>query len=143
MGKKPPRQGYDVSYGKPPKHTHFKPGRSGNPSGKKRGTPDLRTMIQTIGAELITVMEGGAKKQIQKNAAVVKAVYAKAVNERSKLTRFQRLNLTHLLWRKAPGGPPSYSESVWGLCLRDGYVFLRRLLCANRYEVLPVSMIAQ
>lgn len=24
------------------------------------------------------------------------------VNERSKLTRFQRLNLTHLLWRKAP-----------------------------------------
>ena len=25
-----------------------------------------------------------------------------AVNERSKLTRFQRLNLPHLLWRKAP-----------------------------------------
>ena len=24
------------------------------------------------------------------------------VNERLKLTRFQRLNLTHLLWRKAP-----------------------------------------
>ena len=24
------------------------------------------------------------------------------VNERSKLTRFQRSNLTHLLWRKAP-----------------------------------------
>lgn len=26
----------------------------------------------------------------------------KGVNERLKLTRFQRLNLTHLLWRKAP-----------------------------------------
>ena len=26
----------------------------------------------------------------------------KPVNERSKLTRFQRLNLTHPLWRKGP-----------------------------------------
>ena len=31
------------------------------------------------------------------------AIYGDSgVNERSKLTRFQRLNLTHLLWRKAP-----------------------------------------
>ena len=29
-------------------------------------------------------------------------LFAWRVNERSKLTRFQRLNLTHLLWRKAP-----------------------------------------
>src|SRR6056297_2858340 len=39
---------------------------------------------------------------------------------------------------KPPGGPPSYSESVWGLCLRCGYSSLWLLLCAKRYDVLPV-----
>lgn len=44
-----------------------------------------------------------------------------AVNERSKQGPVQ-----------PPVGPPSHSESVWGLCLRGGYCFLRRLLWANR-----------
>ncbi|WP_112324397.1 DUF5681 domain-containing protein [Oceanibium sediminis] len=79
MGKKPPKDGYEVGYSKPPKHTQFQPGQSGNPSGKKKGTPDLQTMIQAIGAEPITVIEGGAKKQIPKSAAVVQALYVKAM----------------------------------------------------------------
>jgi hypothetical protein len=65
------------------------------------------------------------------------------VNERSKLTQFQHLKLTHIMWSKAPGGPPSYSRLVWRLCLSDVYAFLRRLLCANWYEVLPISMMTQ
>ncbi len=32
---------------------------------------------------------------------------------------------------------------AFALCLRGGYVFARRLLCANRSELLLVSMIAQ
>ena len=89
-----------------------------------------------------------AAKNTRYNARVFLApdwdeIFTQDVNERSRLTWFQRLNLTHLYGAKLPGGPPSYSESVWGLCLRDVYVFLRRLLCANRYDVLPVSLIAQ
>ena len=33
----PPRD-YEVGYGKPPSHTRFKPGESGNPRGRPRGS---------------------------------------------------------------------------------------------------------
>jgi hypothetical protein len=45
--KTPPAKGdsgdYQVGYGKPPKHTQFKPGKSGNPQGRPKGTKNLKT----------------------------------------------------------------------------------------------------
>jgi len=35
--------GYQVGYGKPPRHTRFKPGRSGNPRGRPSGARGLKT----------------------------------------------------------------------------------------------------
>jgi hypothetical protein len=37
---------YDVGYGKPPKHTQFKPGHSGNPRGRRRGQQNFKTVIK-------------------------------------------------------------------------------------------------
>jgi hypothetical protein len=37
-----PKRDYDVGYGKPPKHSRFKPGQSGNPRGPKKGSRGLR-----------------------------------------------------------------------------------------------------
>ena len=79
MGKKTPKGGYEVGYGKPPIQTQVKKGQSGNPSGKSKGAQNLVSLIQTIGAEPIIVSEAGEKKQILKNEAVAKAVYAKAM----------------------------------------------------------------
>ena len=36
--KKPSAGDYKVGYGKPPRHTRFRPGASGNPRGRPRGT---------------------------------------------------------------------------------------------------------
>ncbi len=42
--------GYDVGYRKPPKHTRFKPGQSGNPRGRPKGTKNLKTdLIEELG----------------------------------------------------------------------------------------------
>ncbi len=41
---------YEVGYGKPPKHSQFQPGRSGNPAGRKAGARGLKT-------DLITALE--------------------------------------------------------------------------------------
>lgn len=34
---------YRVGYGKPPKHTRFRPGQSGNPKGRRKGARGLKT----------------------------------------------------------------------------------------------------
>ena len=39
---------YEVGYGKPPKHSQFPPGRSGNPSGRKTGARGLKTDLLTV-----------------------------------------------------------------------------------------------
>lgn len=38
---------YEVGYGKPPKHTRFAPGKSGNPLGRPRGARGLKTDLVT------------------------------------------------------------------------------------------------
>ena len=33
--------GYEVGYGRPPQHTQFRPGQSGNPAGRRKGVRNL------------------------------------------------------------------------------------------------------
>lgn len=42
---KKPKVEYDVGYGKPPNHTKFKKGQSGNPRGKAKGKKSLKTIL--------------------------------------------------------------------------------------------------
>lgn len=70
---------YKVGYGKPPKHSQFKPGTSGNPSGRPRGTKNLRTDLSEELSEKITVTEGGKQLEISKQRALVKSLAAKSI----------------------------------------------------------------
>lgn len=42
---KKPKSEYDVGYGKPPNHTKFQKGQSGNPRGKPKGKKSLKTIL--------------------------------------------------------------------------------------------------
>ena len=60
MGRKSPpsRPGtgeYEVGYRKPPKHTQFKPGQSGNPKGYKKHLKSLKTLLMEALNERILV----------------------------------------------------------------------------------------
>jgi hypothetical protein len=74
---KPPAKGgsggYPVGYGKPPKHTQFKPGKSGNPQGRPKGTKNLKTDLAEELCEKILVHEGGQARKLSKQRALVKA----------------------------------------------------------------------
>ena len=39
---------YEVGYGKPPKHSQFKRGQSGNPQGRKKQDRTIRAIMQKI-----------------------------------------------------------------------------------------------
>jgi Family of unknown function (DUF5681) len=67
----PPDQDYQVGYGKPPVHSRFKPGTSGNPQGRPKRSRNLRTIIQEALTKTIKVREGDEIRSISKLEGVV------------------------------------------------------------------------
>ena len=62
---------YDVGYGKPPLHTRFRKGQSGNPKGRGKGTKNFATTLMKAMSEPVTINENGNRKKISKLAAAV------------------------------------------------------------------------
>jgi Family of unknown function (DUF5681) len=69
---------YTVGYGKPPKQTRFKKGQSGNPTGRRKGSLNLATVLSATLNEKVVVTERGKKKRITKLAVIVKQLVNKA-----------------------------------------------------------------
>ena len=68
---KPPGQ-YDVGYGKPPAKDQFKPGRSGNPGGRRRGQPTPNEIFMREAARLVKVKRGDTVETITKHEAIIR-----------------------------------------------------------------------
>ena len=76
---KAPGSDYEVGYGKPPEHTRFQPGHSGNPRGRPKGTNNLKTdLLEELG-ENIHVREGEQSRWVSKQRAVVKTIVARTL----------------------------------------------------------------
>jgi hypothetical protein len=75
-----PRRNYGVGYGKPPVHTRFRKGQSGNPSGRPRKRPSERAeeMILKETYRLVGAREGGSTVRIPALQAVLRAQIALA-----------------------------------------------------------------
>lgn len=52
---------YEVGYKKPPKHSQFKKGQSGNSKGRPKGSKNANTLIHEIANEVITVRARNGK----------------------------------------------------------------------------------
>jgi len=71
-------EGYAVGYGKPPSHSRFKPGASGNPNGRPKGSLNLTTVLQKALRERVTITENGKRRKITKLEATMKQLTNKA-----------------------------------------------------------------
>lgn len=71
---------YEVGFGKPPRHSRFSPGVSGNPGGKKKGTSNTATLVRRELEEKITARdENGREFKLTKHEAMIKMQVNKAV----------------------------------------------------------------
>ena len=85
-----------VGYGRPPRHTRFKPGMSGNPKGRPADSArsvddgDLRAVVGKclwkILGELVPIREGGRLKKVPKFEAVQRKLMAKAMTGDTRTT---------------------------------------------------------
>ena len=82
-----PRE-YAVGYRKPPKSTRFKPGRSGNPKGRRKGEPSVFEQIRALLRQKLTVTEGGKRKRLSRQEVMFKSIGNKAVGGDLKAAAF-------------------------------------------------------
>ena len=83
----------EVGYRKPPKHTQFEKGKSGNPRGRPKGSQNLAIILDKIGRERVKVTENGGSRYISKLEASILQTYNKAVHGDLKAFR----ELLHLI----------------------------------------------
>lgn len=67
-----------VGYGRPPKHSRFQPGQSGNPRGRRRGTKGATAVLAAALAEKVVVTESGRRRRITKLEVLTKQLVNKA-----------------------------------------------------------------
>jgi hypothetical protein len=75
-----------IGYCSPPVHSRFKPGQSGNPSGRAKGSQNLKTLFNKVLDEEISLREGSDVKRITKAEAIVRGVVVGALKGDSRNT---------------------------------------------------------
>jgi hypothetical protein len=68
-----------VGYGKPPMHSRFKKGESGNPKGRPKGVKNLKTDLNEELQERVVIREGTRALKVSKQRAIIKSLVVRTV----------------------------------------------------------------
>lgn len=71
---------YTVGYGKPPRHTQFKPGQSGNAKGRPKKATTVDDVLYEEFNRFVTITEGRKRRRLSKLRVVVRQNINKAAN---------------------------------------------------------------
>ena len=68
-----------VGYGKPPRHSRFKPGQSGTPKGRAKNIKNFPSILKEELETLVEVTENGRRRKLSKGQLAIKGLVLKAV----------------------------------------------------------------
>jgi len=74
-----PGDGYEIGYGKPPKHSRFLAGQSGNPAGRRKGVRNLMTDVKRTLQVPVKVKESGRARKISTQEGALMLLREKAL----------------------------------------------------------------
>jgi Family of unknown function (DUF5681) len=102
-----PQADYRVGYKRPPVHSRFKPGQSGNPKGRPPGSANAKTTVQRVMNEKVSVRRGQKTSTVSTLEALVQAHAVKAIkgDPRSAAMVINVMTRTGLLADEGDDGP--------------------------------------
>jgi hypothetical protein len=101
---------YEVGYGRPPQHTRFKRGQSGNPKGRPRESKNLPTLLTEALNQRVIVAENDGRRRITKREAII----TQLVNRSAKADLRAIKILLDILQEIERRTEPEASESSFG-----------------------------
>ncbi|MCC7251164.1 DUF5681 domain-containing protein [Hyphomicrobium sp.] len=110
------KKGYAVGYGKPPKHSRFKRGQSGNLKGRPKAARGIEAILRAELQTVITVEENGFPRKFSKRDVIIKRLVNKAVQGDAKSLQII-LNLTDRHGEDPT--PPREQEAIDKLILQE------------------------
>jgi hypothetical protein len=69
---------YEIGKGKPPRKTRFKPGKSGNPKGRPKGSKNFVTVLHQELNSKMPISENGRNRKVSKREVIAKQWVNKA-----------------------------------------------------------------
>ncbi|MBH5401181.1 hypothetical protein HZZ13_25850 [Bradyrhizobium sp. CNPSo 4010] len=63
-----------VGYGKPPKHSQFKPGQSGNPKGRPKGTRNFKSDVRATLQSPVKITKNGRVRNVTTQRAILETM---------------------------------------------------------------------
>jgi hypothetical protein len=73
------KKDYKVGRGRPPIASRYKPGQSGNPLGRPKGSKNLRKAFEEILTDKVTIREGNKRRRITRLEAVFRVCTEQAI----------------------------------------------------------------
>lgn len=97
---------YEVGFKRPPAHTRFRKGESGNWNGRPKNTKNLKTDLNEELREKVTLKDGDRTRRISKQRAIVKTLVSKTLKGDARAAN----TLISLVCRTSDLGAPEVSD---------------------------------
>lgn len=94
-------------YRKPPQHTQWRRGQSGNPKGRKKGSRNFKTDVNELLNSMVSVVRDGKPAKMSAQRAVLERLYDKALNGDSRAL----IQLIHLAQEQSDAEPSRVERS--------------------------------